>query len=63
MKLHALVADLDTARVAVDGGATVVQWRLKDVPTLELGEEPALAEVRELHRSHPRARRHRARRE
>jgi thiamine-phosphate pyrophosphorylase len=38
MKLHALVADLDTARVAVDGGATVVQWRLKDVPTLEVVE-------------------------
>jgi thiamine-phosphate pyrophosphorylase len=38
MKLHALVEDLDTARVAVDGGATVVQWRLKDVPTLEVVE-------------------------
>lgn len=38
MKLHALVEDLDTARTAVDGGATVVQWRLKDVPTLEVVE-------------------------
>jgi thiamine-phosphate pyrophosphorylase len=38
MKLHALVADLDTARAAVDGGATVVQWRLKGVPTLEVVE-------------------------
>jgi thiamine-phosphate pyrophosphorylase len=38
MRLHALVDDLDTARVAVDGGATVVQWRLKDVPTLEVVE-------------------------
>ena len=38
MKLHALVEDLDTARVAVEGGATVVQWRLKDVPTMEVVE-------------------------
>src|SRR5262249_58185819 len=38
MKLHALVEDLDTARVAVEGGATVIQWRLKDVPTLEVVE-------------------------
>jgi thiamine-phosphate pyrophosphorylase len=38
MKLHALVDDLDTARVAVDGGATVVQWRLKGAPTLEVVE-------------------------
>jgi thiamine-phosphate pyrophosphorylase len=38
VKLHALVADLDTARVAVDGGATVVQWRLKDMPTLDVVE-------------------------
>lgn len=38
MRLHALVEDLDTARVAVDGGATVVQWRLKGLPTLELVE-------------------------
>ncbi len=38
MKLHAIVEDLDTARVAVEGGATVVQWRLKGVPTLEVVE-------------------------
>jgi thiamine-phosphate pyrophosphorylase len=38
MKLHVLVGDLETAKVAVDGGATVVQWRLKDVPTLEVVE-------------------------
>ncbi len=31
MKLHVLVDELETARVAVEGGATVVQWRLKDV--------------------------------
>ncbi len=38
MRLHALVEDLDTARVAVEGGATVVQWRLKGTPTLEIVE-------------------------
>ena len=38
MKLHALVEDLDTAKIAVDGGATVVQWRLKGVPTLDVVE-------------------------
>ncbi len=38
MKLHALVADLDTARIAVEGGATVIQWRLKDVPRVEVVE-------------------------
>jgi thiamine-phosphate pyrophosphorylase len=38
VKLHAIVGDLDTARAAVDGGATVVQWRLKNVPTLEVVE-------------------------
>ena len=31
VKLHAIVDELETARLAVDGGATVVQWRLKDV--------------------------------
>ena len=36
MTLHALVEDLATARAAVEGGATVVQWRLKDVPTIEV---------------------------
>lgn len=38
MKLHAIVADLETARAAVDGGATVVQLRLKDLPTAEIVE-------------------------
>ena len=38
MKLHVLVEDLETARVAVAGGATVVQWRLKDVPTVDVVE-------------------------
>jgi thiamine-phosphate pyrophosphorylase len=38
MKLHALVADLEAARAAVDGGATVLQWRLKGSPTLEVVE-------------------------
>jgi thiamine-phosphate pyrophosphorylase len=38
VKLHALVENLETARVAVEGGATVVQWRLKEVPTLEVVE-------------------------
>jgi thiamine-phosphate pyrophosphorylase len=33
MKLHALVDDLEVARAAVAGGATVVQLRLKDAPT------------------------------
>lgn len=36
MKLHALVDDLDTARVAVEGGATVLQLRLKGAPTAEV---------------------------
>jgi thiamine-phosphate pyrophosphorylase len=38
VRLHAIVEDLDTARVAVTGGATVVQLRLKYVPTAELVE-------------------------
>ena len=38
MKLHALVDDLETARLAVEGGATVVQWRLKNVPRVEVVE-------------------------
>ena len=33
MRLHVLVADLETARAAVDGGATVVQLRLKGAST------------------------------
>jgi thiamine-phosphate pyrophosphorylase len=40
MKLHAIVSELATAQIAVEGGATVVQLRLKDAPTervIELG--------------------------
>jgi thiamine-phosphate pyrophosphorylase len=33
VRLHALVEDVETARAAVDGGATVIQLRLKDAPT------------------------------
>ena len=36
MKLHALVDDLDVGRAALDGGATVLQLRLKGVPTEEV---------------------------
>jgi thiamine-phosphate pyrophosphorylase len=38
VKLHALVDELETARLAVEGGATVVQWRLKDVPRVDVVE-------------------------
>lgn len=38
MKLHVLVGELETARLAVEGGATVVQWRLKDVPRVDVVE-------------------------
>ncbi len=38
MRLHAIVGDLDTARAAVEGGATLVQWRLKRVPTVDVVE-------------------------
>ena len=38
MKLHVLVDDLETARVGIEGGATVVQWRLKDVPRVDVVE-------------------------
>ncbi len=38
MRLHAIVTDLDAARAAVEGGATVVQLRLKDAPTDEVVE-------------------------
>jgi len=36
--LHAIVDDLETARVAREGGATVIQLRLKGVATSELVE-------------------------
>jgi thiamine-phosphate pyrophosphorylase len=38
MKVHALVDELETARIAVEGGATVVQWRLKEVPRVDVVE-------------------------
>ena len=38
MRLHAIVEDLDTARVAVKGGATVIQLRRKGASTEELVE-------------------------
>ena len=38
MKLHCIVEDVDTARAAVEGGATVVQLRLKDASTLAVVE-------------------------
>jgi thiamine-phosphate pyrophosphorylase len=36
MRLHAIVTDLETAKIAVEGGATVVQLRLKRAPTEEV---------------------------
>lgn len=38
MKLHAVVSDLETARIAAENGATVVQLRLKNTPTFEVVE-------------------------
>jgi thiamine-phosphate pyrophosphorylase len=38
VKLHVLVDALETARIAVEGGATVVQWRLKDAPRVDIVE-------------------------
>jgi thiamine-phosphate pyrophosphorylase len=38
VRLHALVEDVDTARAAVEGGATVIQLRVKDASTDELVE-------------------------
>jgi thiamine-phosphate pyrophosphorylase len=38
VRLHVLVEDFETARVAVAGGATVVQLRLKDASTDEVVE-------------------------
>ena len=36
MRLHALVDDLETARAAADGGATILQLRIKGATTQEL---------------------------
>ena len=41
MILHALVDDLDVARAAIDGGATVIQLRLKGLPTEEVAARAA----------------------
>jgi thiamine-phosphate pyrophosphorylase len=38
MRLHAIVIDLESARAAVEGGATVVQLRLKEAPTEDVIE-------------------------
>jgi len=38
VKLHVLVDDLETARLAVEGGATVVQWRVKNAPRIDVVE-------------------------
>jgi thiamine-phosphate pyrophosphorylase len=38
VRLHAIVDDLETARAAVDGGATVLQLRLKGATTDEVVE-------------------------
>ncbi len=38
MRLHAIVDELETACVAAEGGATVIQLRLKDATTEELVE-------------------------
>ena len=38
MRLHAILGDLETARLAVEGGATVVQLRLKGASTEEVVE-------------------------
>jgi thiamine-phosphate pyrophosphorylase len=38
MRLHAIVDDLEVARVAAEGGATVIQLRLKGVSTGRLVE-------------------------
>ena len=41
MILHALVDDLRVARVAIEGGATLVQLRLKDTSTIQRIEQGA----------------------
>jgi thiamine-phosphate pyrophosphorylase len=38
VKLHALVENVETARAAIEGGATVIQLRLKGLPTPEVVE-------------------------
>jgi thiamine-phosphate pyrophosphorylase len=38
VRLHAIVADVETGREAAEGGATVLQVRLKGAPSLEIVE-------------------------
>jgi thiamine-phosphate pyrophosphorylase len=38
LRLHALVRDVETARTAIEGGATVIQLRMKDAPTQDVVE-------------------------
>jgi thiamine-phosphate pyrophosphorylase len=38
VKLHAIVEDLETARIATEGGATAIQWRLKGVARTDVVE-------------------------
>jgi thiamine-phosphate pyrophosphorylase len=38
VRLYVVVDELETARLAVDGGATMVQWRLKNVPRVDVVE-------------------------
>ena len=51
MKLHCIVADAETARAAVEGGATIVQLRLKGAATLDVIEagRPVAEVCREAH--------------
>jgi thiamine-phosphate pyrophosphorylase len=41
MKLHAVVSDLETARAAAEGGASVIQLRLKGASTEDVIEQGA----------------------
>ena len=41
MKIHAIVSDLEVARTAIEGGATVVQLRLKGASTEEVIDQGA----------------------
>ena len=49
LRLHALVEGAETARTAIEAGATVIQLRLKEAPTADLVElgRPILALCRE----------------
>jgi thiamine-phosphate pyrophosphorylase len=51
VKLHCIVADAETARAAIEGGATVVQLRLKGAATLAVVEagRPVAEDCRDAH--------------